>query len=113
MNPDLDDIRAYQRDHWGRENGETCVIELSGIPAPSMREERDRITFLSRRVDRIRQQMREHRPSFILMYGAGQHEEWEQIADGKFDADGFRWVEGAVAAVAPHPVSHGTGNEFW
>jgi hypothetical protein len=112
-NPNLDDIRAYQRDHWGQENGETCVIELSGLPAPNMRVPRERLRFLSRRVERVRQQMLEHRPAFVVMYGAGQRDQWGQIAGGSFDSDGFCWVEGTVAAIAPHPVSHGTGNEFW
>lgn len=65
VSPDLDDVRAYQRDHWGHETGETCVIELSGIPA------RDRLRFLSLRVDRIRQQMREHP---VAVRGSGRRE---------------------------------------
>jgi hypothetical protein len=113
MNPNLDDIRAYQRDHWGREGGETCVIELSGIPAPNMRVPRDRLSFLSRRVDRIRQEARNHHPQFILMYGTGQREEWKNIAGGEFDAHGFRWMDGTLAAIVPHPVSRGVGSEYW
>ncbi len=115
MNPTLDDIRAYQRDRWGRINGETCVIELSGLPAPSMGVERDRLSFLSRRVDRIWKEARLHRPKFIVMYGSGQRGEWEQIARGKFGADGLHWIAeiGTVAAMTPHPVSRGITSEFW
>lgn len=113
MNPDLDDIRSYQRDHWGRENGETCVIELSGIAAQNMRVPRDRLSFLSRRIERIRDETRKHRPEFILMYGTGQGEEWKKIAGGEFDTHGLHWMDGTVTATAPHPVSHGTGNKFW
>jgi len=111
--PSLDDIRAYQRDHWGRTNGETCVIELSGISAPNMSEQRDRITFLSRRIERIRQEAKEHHPVFILMYGEGQRAEWKKIAGGDFNADRFRLIGGTVAAVALHPVSHGISNDYW
>lgn len=115
MNPDLDDIRAYQRDHWGRENGETCVIELSGIPAPNMRVPRDRLSFLSRRVERIRQEILKHRPELVVMYGVGQRDDWERIAGGEFDTHGLhRMVEtGTVTVMTPHPVSRGKGNEFW
>lgn len=115
MNPTLNDIRAYQRDHWGREDGETCVIELSGLPAPNMGVERDRLSFLSRRVERIWNETRLHRPKFIVMYGTGQRGEWEQIAGGNFDADGLHRVAeiGTVAAITPHPVSRGISGEFW
>jgi hypothetical protein len=113
VNPNLDDIRAYQRDHWGREDDESCVIELSGFPAPNMRVPRDRLSFLSRRVDRIRQEARNHHPEFILMYGTGRREEWERIAGGEFDAHGFRWMDGTLAAIVPHPVSRGVGKDFW
>jgi len=107
MNPNLDDIRAYQRDHWGRENGETCVIELSGVPAPNMRVPRDRLSFLSRRVERIRHQIREYRPELIVMYGVRQRKAWEQVAGTNFDSSGICHVGKAVAAIARHPVTVG------
>jgi hypothetical protein len=96
-------------------NDETCVIELSGIPAPNMRVPQDRLSFLSRRVDRIFKEARHHRPKFIVMYGTGQRGEWEQIAGGKFDADGLHWIAeiGTVAAMTPHPVSRGISSGFW
>ena len=110
---DLELIREYQRDKWGSSTGETCVIELSGLASPSMRTPQDRTAFQSRRIERIRQEAREHRPEFILMYGTGQREEWKKIAGGEFDAHGFRWSDGTVAAIAPHPVTRGLGNDYW
>jgi hypothetical protein len=47
MNTDLNSIREYQREKWGSSTGETCVIELCGISAPSMATQQDRTTFLS------------------------------------------------------------------
>lgn len=113
MSTTLDDIRAYQRDRWGRKNDETCVIELSGIPASNMRVLRDRVTFLSRRIERVRREALAHGPRFIVMYGTGQREDWKRIAGGDFNADRFHWMEGTVEAVSPHPVSRGIGNEYW
>jgi len=110
---DIESIRKYQRADWGRSTGESCVIELSGISAHSLRVPRDRQTFLSRRLDRIRKEAQQHRPEFILMYGRAQLAEWKKIAGGDFEADGFRLMGSALAAIAPHPVSHGIGNEFW
>lgn len=47
------------------------------------------------------------------MYGTGQHEEWKKIVGGEFDAHGFRWIDGTLAAIVPHPVSRGVGKDFW
>jgi hypothetical protein len=113
MNPDLDDIRAYQRDHWGRENGETCAIELSGLPAPNLQTSRDRTTFLSKRIERIRKAALKYAPEFIVMYGQGNRREWERIAGGGFDSSGLYRMGKTVAAIALHPVTRGLGNECW
>jgi hypothetical protein len=113
MPTDIETIRAYQRDNWGSSVGETCVIELSGLASPNMRTPLDRTTFLSRRIECIRQEVRSNSPEFILMYGKRQRVEWENIAGGDFDIQGFRRLDSSLAVVAPHPVSHGTGNEFW
>ena len=51
---DLETIREYQRNEWGSSNGETCVIELSGLASPNMQTPRDRTTLLSKRIERIR-----------------------------------------------------------
>jgi len=113
MNPDLDDIRAYQRDFWGQTNGQTCVIELCGLAAPSMQTPQDRTTLLSGRVERIREAALKITPEFIVMYGQGNRKEWEQIAGGKFDANGVCRMGKTIAATALHPVTRGVGNEYW
>ena len=113
MNPNLDDIREYQRDDWGHENGETCVIELLGVSAPNKRVPRDRLSFMSRRVERIRQEMLERRPEFVLMYGQGNRMEWELIAGGEFDANGLCRMGKTIVAIASHPVTRGLGNGYW
>jgi hypothetical protein len=113
LEADLDDIRKYQREKWGSSDGETCVIELCGIPAPSMAAPGDRTTFLSRGIARIRLEAAEHRPEFIVMYGTGQREEWLKIANAAFDSEGLCRMGGTLAAIAPHPVTHGLSNEYW
>ena len=89
------------------------VIELSGIPAPNMQVPRDRLSFLSRRVERIRHEMLKHRPELIVMYGVGQRETWEQIAETAFDSNGICCIGNTIAAIARHPVTVGLGNEYW
>lgn len=112
-NPTLDAIREYQRTEWGSVIGETCVIELSGLAAPNMRTEQDRTTFLSKRIERIREAALKHAPEFIVMYGDGHREAWERIAGGRFDSNGLCRMESTVAAIALHPVTRGLGNEYW
>jgi hypothetical protein len=113
MNPNIEDIRAYQRDHWGSKDGETCVIELMGLASPNMRTPQDRTTFLSRRIERIRKEAFTHQPAFIVMYGLGQREEWERIAGQKFDSNGICHIGKTIAALASHPVAKGLDNEYW
>lgn len=111
--PSLDDIRKYQGDRWGLANGETCVIELSGLPAPSMQTSQDRTKFLSGRIERMRDAALKHAPTFIVMYGKGNRKEWERIAGGEFDSSGLYRMGKTVAAFALHPVTKGLGNEYW
>jgi hypothetical protein len=73
---ELEAIRSYQLDHWGSCNGETCVIELSGLASPNMRASRDRTTFLARRIARIREEILTHEPKIVVMYG------WDKLNSG-------------------------------
>jgi len=113
INPTLDSIREYQRDHWGSENGETCVIELSGLASPSLGTPQDRTAYLSKRIGRIRQEALKRSPMFIVMYGVGQRDEWRQIVGGIFDSNGICRIGKTVAAIAAHPVSRGLGSDYW
>lgn len=110
---DTEAIREYQRTQWGSETGESGVIELSGLAAPNMSEQRDRATFLARRIERIRQKVREHHPVFVLMYGESHRAEWERIANSRFDSHGLCWMGGTVLVIAPHPVTRGLISEYW
>ena len=46
------------------------------------------------------------------MYGWGNREEWEEVAGGKFNANGLRQTGRSVAAITPHPEAKGLGNEY-
>jgi hypothetical protein len=49
---DKKSLQTYQRDQWGRlSSGETCVIELSGLPANSFKVPRDRELFRRERIE--------------------------------------------------------------
>lgn len=118
LSSDKEAIRKYQRERWGSLEGETCVIELSGLASPNMQTRRDRATFLSRRIERIRKEALRYAPEFIVMYGEGQRKEWERIADSKFDSNGLCWMNKTIIAVAPHPTAprpaaKGLVKEYW
>jgi hypothetical protein len=109
----LEKIREYQRDKWGTSTGDTCVIELSGLASPNIRTPQDRKTLLSRRIVRIRQEALRHPPEFIVMYGLGQRDEYEQIAGANFDSSGMCRIGKTVAAITHHPVTRGLGKDYW
>jgi hypothetical protein len=111
---DIEDLRAYQRDRWGRVKlGETCVIELSGLAARSLRVDVDRESFRQERVEILRQRMLDSKPVFVVMYGVNERPSWEKIAGGPLVRDGVVKVGSTMIAFAPHPQDHGRRNVDW
>lgn len=90
---DVEVRRDYQRNCWGSSNGETCVIELSGLPARNLKESSERDhrqsesekgeidTIRQRRIEYIHQQMLHHEPEFVVIYGKNQWGYWKKVAD--------------------------------
>lgn len=74
-----DHLRSYQRDSWGREQGETCVIELSALAAQGLDTPVDRSRFREQRIDEIRAKVRNHKPQLVVMYGKDQKQHWRQL----------------------------------
>lgn len=86
---DEDYLKGYQRERWGRKNvqiGETCVIELSGLPANNskivrpeeMRRELERIRPI--RINNIQHMLQLNTPKFVVMYGTTKKEDFRKIA---------------------------------
>jgi hypothetical protein len=125
-----DDLkRVYQAERWGvKDNvaGETCVIELSGLPANNSTVSKERPkdvqeqlgAIVPNRIKRIRHELTDNpKRRFVVMYGMTQKKNWERIA-------GCRLQEGVPARVglttfivAKHPVAFfakGTSkDEYW
>lgn len=118
---DKEAFRNYQRDRWGSLDGETCVIELSGLAAANLKAAKDTTLFLQERIQIIRQKIRDHRPKLIVMYGKQQKTAWEEIAGGMFpdEPKPFLIQESTILVLAPHPVSRiregktYLGNKYW
>jgi|SRR5271167_2587190 len=110
---DNDSIRAYQRDQWGRLSGETCVIELSGLPARNLNVFRARDAFREKRIRFIRQKLLAFKPVFVVMYGMRAKKCWEEIAGIRLAVSKARKVNSIIVAFAAHPVSFGLKKKYW
>lgn len=119
---DNDTLRNYQRDRWGaldEKGGETCVIELSGLAAPSLKESKETGCHLQERIEVIRRRISDHRPTMVVMYGREQKDSWERIAGRAFPSENFLTNRTTTLVFTPHPVSRirdgnrFLGNEYW
>jgi hypothetical protein len=111
---DKKSLQTYQRDQWGRlSSGETCVIELSGLPANSFKVPRDRELFRRERIEVIRQRLRTYKPALVVMYGLSEKKHWQEIAGGAFPPDNLRRVQSTSFAFTRHPISFGLKNGYW
>jgi hypothetical protein len=104
---DVESLRTYQRELWGSAIGETCAIELSGLPATSFNVPREREAFRQKRIQFIQQKLSDCRPAFVVMYGKGHLKHWKEIAAVVRTSDNVQIV------FAPHPVAYGATDQVW
>jgi hypothetical protein len=121
---DQENLRRYQRDQWGRQNGETCVIELSGLPAKDLKAGKQLAGELfsleklaeirHERIEFIRHKIATHKPELVVMYGYDAQEHFEKIIGSPFPSGGTLQRESSILALATHPVSYeGVENAYW
>lgn len=106
-------LRTYQRDQWGSSTGETCVIELSGLPASSFKVSRERERFLQERTKFIRHKIENEKPVFVVIYGKSQMEQWKRIAGLGLDSHHVLKVGSTNVVFAPHPVAYQSKDQDW
>jgi hypothetical protein len=112
-----DNRREYQRKCWGSSNGETCVIELSGLPEKNFEEstarERARSEQENEEIERIRKERIEfihqkillYKPKFVVIYGKKQWDYWKEVADD-IKKKGHTRIE-----FAKHPINRFKGQK--
>ena len=109
--------RVYQRQHWGSSTGETCVIELSGLPATSFKVARDRELFRQSRLHFIHTRMVAFRPTFVIIYGRGQMKHWRNFWKNNeilvCDSGNISKLAFTTIAFVPQPTAPGSGNQYW
>lgn len=108
-----EEVRAYQRSHWGMMKGETAVLELSSLAARNLRTDRDRSTYLLQRVTSLRSRIQEHLPKLVVMYGLGHAEQWTAMAGMKLEPGRPERRGGTTILLAPHPQTRGMSNADW
>jgi len=112
---DKESLSKYQRDEWGRLNGETCVIELSGLAAHNSKVPRDRTSFLQERITTIRAKMLHYKPALVVMYGMGEKLHFEEIIQQRFPPGNIVKLGPTIVALTLHPVSWGdrASDHYW
>jgi hypothetical protein len=98
--------RDYQRNSWGISDGETCVVELSGLPAQNLAVKKDRVSFRQGRLDYIHKKILANEPKFVVIYGKSHRKYWQAVADD------IRKSGQTHLYFTPHPV-YGPGNQYW
>lgn len=94
---------TYQRERFAAADAEAAVLELSAYAAKNLGEESPRERYMPERIARIRELLAEHKPLFLLCYGATRRYDFEQIVGGAFDEHGFRISGRTVCAISMHP----------
>lgn len=119
---DAEAVRRYQDESWGSASGETALIELSAIAAPSTAQpEALRLTHLPERISTIQTRITANRPRFVVFYGGGSDpilgkpyiERWSEIAGVQLLPNEVRSREGVAYVATPHPTAHGIATSFW
>jgi len=102
----LEDVLRLQHDGWGAERGECALIEICALHSPNTAAKSDRTSYREERIVKLRERMGKHEPAFALFYGLTYREQYEKVAGGAFDDEGFRWSGKTLCVLTPHPTSH-------
>jgi hypothetical protein len=125
----LDKIRMYQKQSFGRSNsGETCLLELSPMPSPNIRNNKwqewtnmfkidNYKTFILKyNTDKIKALINGREPEVVVFYGVSYRSYWEEIADCDFEEQNgifFTSNKSTLFVMIKHPVSRGVKNEYF
>lgn len=133
LEPSPSDVKDYQRDHLGRENDETCLLELMPLPSPgtskwlygdisSLPHLANRRSYFEEvtpiRIWHIRSQIVSCYPPLVLFYGLGYMNYWQEIAGVVLEQQKIEGMCGSLAGktlfvAVKHPAARGIGNEYF
>jgi hypothetical protein len=124
---DKESLREYQVRQWGSRSyaGETCVIELFGLPAKDLQAGAAQRGehFTDSQIDNIRQEriecihkmMEKHRETLklVVMYGCSGRKSFEAIAGRSLVCDEAFKHGSTLMVFVPHANERGRTNEDW
>ena len=110
---DKESLRSYQRTKLGREQGDTCLLELGGLAAHSFKVERDRSSFREPRTNRMAKELMDRKPQFVVMYGKSHQEQYERVAGQSLMLDVVVQSGSTAILLTRHPNARGLTDEYW
>lgn len=130
---DKEAMRQYQKSIWGTERGNSCLLELLPLPAPSIAswlyKDISTLPYLSSRktyreyvvgsrIAHLRDRVNQHQPKAVVLYGTGYDSYWKQIAGvdtWETSPEGVSFAKNNSTLFMPskHPVAHGATNEYF
>jgi hypothetical protein len=130
---DTETMRQYQKNVWGTKDGDTCLLELLPLPAPSIaswlygeistlpylasrKKYREYVTPL--RIAHLQNRVRHYQPKAIIFYGSGYDSYWKAVAnidswEKSLEGVSFAVNNSTVFISSKHPVAHGATNEYF
>lgn len=117
-------MRRYQKTAWGTKNGETCLLELLPLPAPSIAHwiygqistlpylatrESYRQYVVDSRVSHLQEMVARYQPKAVICYGAGYRSYWKKIAKAepwKYSIEGVNYAvsNSTLFIITEHPT---------
>jgi hypothetical protein len=130
---DAETMRQYQKNLWGTKGGNTCLLELLPLPAPSIsswlyreistlhylasrKTYREYVTPL--RIAHLQNRIRQYQPKAVVLYGSGYDAHWKRIAgidswEKSSEGVNFAVNNSTIFIFSKHPVAHGATNEYF
>ena len=128
-----EDVRNYQRDVIGRNNSETCLVELLPLPSPSTADWlygdwtgisflRNRETYkdycLPWRIEHIRTNITKYQPRLVVLCGISYIQHWQAIAGKKVVLQKINefWTAktgNTLYLIVKHPATKGITNAYF
>jgi hypothetical protein len=126
---DTEQVRSFQARHLGRNNGDTCILELLPLPSPNVRtwlyapwnvpylRDRDsyRLHLIPQSVERIRARVSTCRPKAVVFLGMSYLKHWQKIAGTPLEVQGDVAVAGGdtLYIAVRHPAARGVTNAYF
>lgn len=130
---DSETMRQYQKNVIGTRDGNTCLLELMPLPAPSISswlyKDISALPYLlSRatyqeyvmpfRVAHLQKKIEHHRPQAVVFYGLRYNDQWKVIAGVDYwetAPEGVRYAvnNSTLFISSSHPVGRGASNQYF